>query len=286
MELDEQASRQGLRQARTNGFNSVAIVLLHGYRHTDHESRLAHIARELGFEQISVSHEVSALMKIVPRGDTTVVDYAFNDDAETFYHVKLEVDYLTESHANTDGHLADRIDDYTRTDRYQYVLEVDADNQIIGGEWIGTSKKNHPDFLWLPTERSNWPPPASGSLNWDLVKDLLDQSMIEEEPEIEDGASSSTISESFSIDRSAWRHFGPFTVEGTLKATLTGTNDADLYVHKGSEPTTEQYTCRPYSSHSNEDCAVAGPGEIYVSVRGYSQAEVCLLYTSPSPRDS
>ncbi len=74
VELDEQAARQGLRQARTNGFNSVAIVLLHGYRHTDHESRLAHIARELGFEQISVSHEVSALMKIVPRGDTTVVD--------------------------------------------------------------------------------------------------------------------------------------------------------------------------------------------------------------------
>ena len=74
VELDEQAARQGLRQARINGFNSVAIVLLHGYRHTDHESRLAHIARELGFEQISVSHEVSALMKIVPRGDTTVVD--------------------------------------------------------------------------------------------------------------------------------------------------------------------------------------------------------------------
>ena len=74
VELDEQAARQGLQQARTNGFNSVAIVLLHGYRHTDHESRLADIARELGFEQISVSHEVSALMKIVPRGDTTVVD--------------------------------------------------------------------------------------------------------------------------------------------------------------------------------------------------------------------
>ena len=74
VELDEQAARQGLQQARTNGFNSVAIVLLHGYRHTDHEARLADIARELGFEQISVSHEVSALMKIVPRGDTTVVD--------------------------------------------------------------------------------------------------------------------------------------------------------------------------------------------------------------------
>ena len=74
VELDEEAARRGLQQARANGFTSVAIVLVHGYRHTDHESRLAAIAQELDFHQISVSHEVSALMKIVPRGDTTVVD--------------------------------------------------------------------------------------------------------------------------------------------------------------------------------------------------------------------
>ena len=72
--LDENAARAGLQQARAQGLNSVAIVLLHGYRYTTHEARLAVIARELGFGQVSVSHEVSALMKIVPRGDTTVVD--------------------------------------------------------------------------------------------------------------------------------------------------------------------------------------------------------------------
>ena len=72
--LDENAARAGLQEARAQGLNSVAIVLLHGYRYTTHEARLAVIARELGFEQVSVSHEVSALMKIVPRGDTTVVD--------------------------------------------------------------------------------------------------------------------------------------------------------------------------------------------------------------------
>ena len=72
--LDENAARAGLQQARAQGLNSVAIVLLHGYRYTTHEARLAVIARELGFEQVSVSHEVSALMRIVPRGDTTVVD--------------------------------------------------------------------------------------------------------------------------------------------------------------------------------------------------------------------
>ncbi len=72
--LDEDSARAGLTEARDAGFDSVAIVLMHGYRHTRHEERLGVIARELGFTQVSVSHEVSPLMKLVSRGDTTVVD--------------------------------------------------------------------------------------------------------------------------------------------------------------------------------------------------------------------
>jgi hypothetical protein len=204
------------------------------------------------------------------------LEYLFNEDAESFYHVKLEVDYLTESNSMTDGNLADRIDNFTRVDHYQYVLEIDSDNQIIGGEWIGTSKKQHPDFLWLPLERSDWPRPAGGSMNWDLVKDLLEQSMVEDPPEIQDGAETTTVEESFEVVRNEWKHFGPFAVEGTLTAEISGTNDADLYVHKGSQPSKTEYTCRPYSPHSNEECAVAGPADIYVSVMGYNIAEVEL----------
>jgi 5-oxoprolinase (ATP-hydrolysing) len=73
-ELDAEKARADLHDARDAGFDAVAIVLLHGYRHTDHEQRVAAIARELGFAQVSVSHEVSPLMKLVSRGDTTVVD--------------------------------------------------------------------------------------------------------------------------------------------------------------------------------------------------------------------
>ena len=58
----------------TSGFDALAIVLMHGWRFTEHEARLADIARELGFTQISVSHEVAPLIKLVGRGDTTVVD--------------------------------------------------------------------------------------------------------------------------------------------------------------------------------------------------------------------
>jgi 5-oxoprolinase (ATP-hydrolysing) len=71
---DEAASKSLLRKAREQGFRSIAIVFMHGYRYPAHEQQLALWARECGFEQISVSHEVSPLIKLVARGDTTVVD--------------------------------------------------------------------------------------------------------------------------------------------------------------------------------------------------------------------
>ncbi len=72
--LDPDAARSALQRARDAGYDSVAIALVHGYRHTAHEAVLGEIAREIGFGQVSVSHEVSPLMKLVSRGDTTVVD--------------------------------------------------------------------------------------------------------------------------------------------------------------------------------------------------------------------
>src|SRR5438552_2132182 len=56
------------------GIRAVAIVFMHAYRYADHEQRVAALAREIGFAQVSVSHEVSPLIKLVGRGDTTVVD--------------------------------------------------------------------------------------------------------------------------------------------------------------------------------------------------------------------
>lgn len=72
--LDEAALRDDLRRALDGGIRACAIVFLHGWRFATHEQRAAHIARELGFTQVSTSHETSPLMKLVPRGDTTVVD--------------------------------------------------------------------------------------------------------------------------------------------------------------------------------------------------------------------
>jgi len=72
--LDLLNARAGLDAAYRDGIRAVAILLMHGYRHTEHERRLAELAREIGFTQVSASHRVSPLMKLVGRGDTTVVD--------------------------------------------------------------------------------------------------------------------------------------------------------------------------------------------------------------------
>ena len=72
--LDPIKTKKLLKDAFDQGFKSIAIVFMHGYRHQSHEKQVSTIAKKIGFEQISVSHRVSPLMKIIPRGDTTVVD--------------------------------------------------------------------------------------------------------------------------------------------------------------------------------------------------------------------
>jgi 5-oxoprolinase (ATP-hydrolysing) len=88
IEVEERYSAQGeelqalqpdsflpqLQAAYDSGIRACAIVLLHGYRYPAHEKQVAEIARTIGFTQISISHEVSPLMKLISRGDTTVVD--------------------------------------------------------------------------------------------------------------------------------------------------------------------------------------------------------------------
>ncbi|WP_294221751.1 hydantoinase B/oxoprolinase family protein [uncultured Shimia sp.] len=73
-ELDEDAARAALSEAHAKGFRSVAIALMHAYRFPDHEQRLGKLAEDIGFSQISLSHEASPLIKLVGRGDTAVVD--------------------------------------------------------------------------------------------------------------------------------------------------------------------------------------------------------------------
>ena len=71
---DPETVRADLKRYREQGYDAVAIALMHGYRYPAHEALVAGIARELGFSQVSVSHQVSPLMKLVGRASTTVAD--------------------------------------------------------------------------------------------------------------------------------------------------------------------------------------------------------------------
>ena len=72
--LDARSAEAELQAAFADGIRSVAIVFMHGYRYPEHELALGRLAREIGFTQVSTSYETSPLMKLVGRGDTTVVD--------------------------------------------------------------------------------------------------------------------------------------------------------------------------------------------------------------------
>jgi hypothetical protein len=109
--------------------------------------------------------------------------YTFNADAVSFAHVKMSLDYISESPQSLDGNLAATIDVYTHTDHYDYILELDAAGAIIGGEWVGDSKTNHPDFLWMGTIKTQTEVAldaagAHGSgVAWSEVQILLEKSL-------------------------------------------------------------------------------------------------------------
>ncbi|HSG95470.1 MAG TPA: hydantoinase/oxoprolinase family protein, partial [Afifellaceae bacterium] len=71
---DEPAVCAALQDLRDDGYDALAIVFMHAWKYPAHEQTVARIARDIGFPQVSVSHEVSPLVKLVGRGDTTVVD--------------------------------------------------------------------------------------------------------------------------------------------------------------------------------------------------------------------
>ena len=99
---DLAALRGELERARADGIGAVAIVFMHAYRYPEHERQVAALAREIGFPQVSVSHDVSPLIKLVGRGDTTVVDAYLSPILRRYVsHVAGE---MQTGHAATSSH--------------------------------------------------------------------------------------------------------------------------------------------------------------------------------------
>lgn len=115
-------------------------------------------------------------------GRTDVTEYPYNSDAKRFVHVNLTLRYIVEGSASATPYIP-RIDSYTRTHNYDYILELDAEGNIIGGEWIDDNP--HPDFIWAPMGtndvRDGWYGPAI--IRAADVQRLVDLATATEEPE-------------------------------------------------------------------------------------------------------
>jgi hypothetical protein len=198
--------------------------------------------------------------------------YTANPAAVSLRKIQMELQWIAESPQHVDGNLAATVDTYTRKDTYDYVLELDAAGKIIGGEWIGASKRNHPDFLWLPVQKRE--ATVAGVIAYSDVRELFDLAAGQ--------ASQTLLATTDSVAINQWKHHGAIQIAGGAEAVLTvHTGDADLYVRKDSQPTLAAYTCRPYLDGTTlERCTITEPGTYHVSVHGYAASNYSLSVRS------
>jgi hypothetical protein len=101
-----------------------------------------------------------------PGGST----YEYNTEAVRFFHVQMQVRYIVE---HSPSRAAGNPDSNTSTDNYEFILEANAAGKAVGGEWVGSSMTDHPDFMWWPIAK---PTGNQGGLTYTMVKELIDQS--------------------------------------------------------------------------------------------------------------
>ena len=103
--------------------------------------------------------------------------YPFNPSAQKIAHVRTAFKYIVESIDNAPLVATGRVDMYTRSVEYEYLLELDASDNIIGGEWLGESNDVHPDFLWFPARQPAADEVTRTGLSYANVKKILQQSV-------------------------------------------------------------------------------------------------------------
>lgn len=168
--------------------------------------------------------------------------YVYNTSAQRFFHVEMDVHYITEAGP---GRTMPDASQSIRTDHYQMILEADADGRALGGEWVGASRSAHPDFAWWPT---GTPRANLGGLTYAMVKALNDDAAggggtgRTEEKTVFEGKSVKYGNKMVDV-QSQSEAFGVPAGVKKVEFKMTGTGgDADLYVRVGNYPTTGKYT--------------------------------------------
>lgn len=276
-----------------------AFVIDHNY---DHEVWNFPIIRYEILEQVDVT-EQQANALVGANGS----DYRFNGSAVAFKRVKLAYWMVSDSVGPTQLlRRADERDvDPVRVE-LNYVLELDAQGGIVGGEWIEDpvaywgrdSKELHPDFIWMAVHAQGYGEEADDLggngdnpyIAYSKARALL---LCANEPETcapqggGHGGGDGLLDVTAEVDRDEMLFFDTGEVAaGHYVVTLSHDpdrpgGDADLYVRVGQVPTIEQYDCRPYRDGSEEQCQVnlAAPGTIFVGVRGWALGENAFRLT-------
>lgn len=206
------------------------------------------------------------------------VYYTHNPQAQRFVHVQLEVDYITESAASIRPNAS--TDEQERSDPYEYLLELDAGGNIIGGEWLATSRAEHPDFLWLPLHAGA---PLSPFISLDDVHMLVAKSRQGATPR----GDKVDLQWSVRLDAKQVAQVGVVDVKvpGTLELIMTGRGDIDAYLRVGADPVIRgdgadgEFDLMMYDEGSNERSTfeVEAGDQVHVALRGYVDRSAATL---------
>lgn len=183
--------------------------------------------------------------------------YTYNTLAKRFFYVEMDFTYIVESKPAKQSHVDQALSSYATTKHYKYILETDEGGKIMGGEWVGESRTNHPDFAWWPTGKPK-SAQAGGLITYAEVKALNDEAAgsqpVEEAVTVLDGV---VVKQS----GTSWdSKYGSVVVEPgykKLEVSMTGTGAAELYVRVGRNPTVYAYDCKSTTAGtSNQTCTV------------------------------
>lgn len=184
-------------------------------------------------------------------------DYIYNTLAKRFFYVEMDFTYIVESKPAKQSHVDQALTSYATTKHYKYILEADDGGKIMGGEWVGESRTNHPDFAWWPTAKPT-ASQAGGLITYAEVKALNDEAAAtapaEETVTILDNVTVKGTGTSWSSK------YGSVVVEPgykKLEVTMTGTGAAELYVRVGRNPTVYANDCKSTTAGTSaQTCTV------------------------------
>ena len=172
------------RDTNAGAFHVVAANMLGVYNRSFAEDRTYDYEvwnQPLRDFEVLSKQEVSAQEAMAALGQADAESSSYNEEATRFAKVRTKVRYITEPHQSSTEPLVPAVennDSYTGSDTYEYILELNDEGEILGGEWLGYSQASHPDFLWLPTVARSGNP----HVNIDLVRELLELSTQPEDP--------------------------------------------------------------------------------------------------------